>query len=302
MTPPEQEGARPVRDHDHGPTHARLPGRGIELACDLAGSPRDPTVLLLHGAGQTRDSWTVTRDTLATAGFRVIAPDQRGHGDSDWAPTGTYSPQDYRDDVLAICHHLDQPVAAVGASLGGASALMAASEQPERFWGLVLVDIATRIELPGIERIVGFMTAHPNGFETLDEAADAVANYLPQRGHRVQRKRSFERNLRRGPDGRYRWHWDPALFSHGGLALTEAEQMQTRMRQAARQVRTPTLLVRGGRSDILSTKGVEEFRGLVPHAQYVEIAPATHMVVGDDNDAFTQAVADFLQAHRPKRP
>lgn len=272
---------------------------GIEAICDVAGPPDGPTVVLLHGGGQTRDSWTRTRDLLvADGGFRVVAPDLRGHGDSDRAPAGIYQLSDFAEDLVELAAALGSPVAAVGASLGGAAALMAAARHPELFWAIVLVDIAAKIEIPGIERIVGFMKAHPDGFASLEDAADAVAEHLPHREFGVKLKRSFARNLRHGSDGRYRWHWDPAMFEgRYGLTLEDADQMQEQMRQAAAQVRLPTLLIRGGRSDVLSHEGVDEFRNLVPHAEFAEIQRATHMVVGDDNDPFTAAVADFLDRH-----
>jgi pimeloyl-ACP methyl ester carboxylesterase len=156
---------------------------------------------------------------------------------------------------------------------------------------LVLVDVAPRLELPGVSRIVGFMTAHPDGFASLEEAAEAVSAYLPHRP-RPNDLGGLAKNLRQGEDGRYRWHWDPRFLSLDP-GMSQA-QFTDRMLGCAQRLSIPTLLVRGGLSDVLSEEACREFLSAVPHAEFVDVANAAHMVAGDRNDRFTEAVVPFL--------
>jgi pimeloyl-ACP methyl ester carboxylesterase len=183
----------------------------------------------------------------------------------------------------------------VGASLGGLAALLAEGVlAPGLFAGIVLVDITPRQEREGVNRIVSFMLDRAvEGFGSLDEAADAVAAYQPHR-NRPRDHSGLQKNLRLDADGRWRWHWDPELFnSDNGL---HAAQEPGRFVAAAAQLTLPTLLVRGKLSDLVSEETAQEFLELVPHAQFVDVSGAGHMVAGDRNDRFCDAVVEFLEA------
>jgi pimeloyl-ACP methyl ester carboxylesterase len=172
------------------------------------------------------------------------------------------------------------------------TALLTAGEEPRtKVAALVLVDIAPRIEQDGAQRIVSFMLARPDGFASLDEAADAVAEYQPHR-KRPRDVRGLEKNLRLGTDGRWRWHWDPRFLA--GVGAPSSGDTPGRLDAAARALDAPTLLVRGRLSDLLSEEGARHFLELVPHARYTDVSDAGHMVAGDRNDVFTRAVIDFL--------
>jgi non-heme chloroperoxidase len=153
----------------------------------------------------------------------------------------------------------------------------------------VLVDVATRLESRGTNRIKSFMLAHPEGFASLEEAGEAVRSYLPSR-HRPGDPPSLRKNLRLHPDGRYRWHWDPKF-------MTGVIPERARLEAAASNLDVPTLLVRGMSSDVLSMEGVREFMERVPHAVFENVQNAEHMVAGDRNDVFNQVVARFLQVN-----
>lgn len=279
------------------PTVTRVPGAGLALAADVYGDPAAPPVVLLHGGGQTRHAWGTTARTLAASGWRVISADQRGHGDSEWSPDGNYTLDAFRDDVLALADWCGQPPALVGASLGGISALTAVGETEGTVAAaLVLVDVAPRVEAKGIERIGTFMTANPDGFASLEEVADAVASYAPHRP-RPKDLSGLRKNVRRRPDGRWVWHWDPAFLTFGRSPdETKGAAHPDRLDEAARRLRLPTLLVRGRMSDLLSAEGARHLLELVPHATLVDVAGAGHMVAGDRNDAFNDAVVSFLAA------
>lgn len=266
---------------------------GLTLRGDSVGEEGASVVLLLHGGGQTRHAWSKTAEALANAGFEAIAVDLRGHGQSDWDPETDYTFDSFVGDLRSILAELGSPPAVVGASLGGIAALLAEGESKDRLISaLVLVDVAPRIEPEGVLKIITFMTAHPDGFATLDEAADAIAEYMPHRP-RPTDVSGLEKNLELGPDGRYRWHWDPAFMS--GDRRPGAIQNVNRLVEAAERLDLPTLLIRGKISDLLSEEGAADFLESVPHAEYVDVAGAGHMVAGDSNDIFTDTVVDFLR-------
>lgn len=280
---------------------------GFFLSADTWGNPTDPPVLLLHGGGQTRHSWGDTAQQLAHAGWYAIALDARGHGDSDWSIEGHYSIDYLANDLRMVCAQLPEKPVLIGASMGGMTALIAEGERPAGVASIcaaiVLVDIAPRSEQKGIERIFSFMSGNQNGFASLNEAAEAVATYLPNRPRPADNSR-LEKNLRLRTDTtgqqRYFWHWDPKMLAlwrqHTGP--DQQTRNEERLYRAAQALTVPTLIVRGGISDVVSEKVMAEFIDAVPHVQSVSVANAGHMVAGDSNHAFTKAVIAFLKSER----
>jgi pimeloyl-ACP methyl ester carboxylesterase len=270
---------------------------GVTLRADARGDPGAPPVLFLHGGGQTRHAWGGTADALARDGRCAITLDLRGHGESDWAAGGLpYRLERFAADLRAVIAQLEAPPALVGASLGGLTSLLAIGESDEPIASAaVLVDIAPRIEPEGAKRISSFMVGRPDGYASLDEVADAIAAYTNHRS-RPRDLESLKKNLRQLDNGRYTWHWDPRFMGADGPAeIVDRE----RLFAAARRLTAPTLLVRGRESDILSDEGVREFLTHLPNAQYVDVGGAGHMVAGDRNDAFTEAVREFLVRAAP---
>lgn len=274
----------------------RWPGAGgVTLAGDAWGPETGPLVLLQHGGGQTRHAWKRAGETLGAAGYRAIAFDARGHGDSDWAPDGVYGQDAMVDDLLCLLETLERPrPVLVGASMGGGTSLVAVGEDRVDATALVLVDIAPRVEPAGVERIVSFMRQKPEGFESLDEVADAIAAYQPHR-RRPKDLGGLAKNLRLTEEGRYRWHWDPRFM----LGPRDMPKRFARLEACARAIEAPTLLVRGGLSDVLSEEGAQAFLAMCPHSEYVNITDAGHMVAGDRNDVFGNAIIDFLRRTVP---
>jgi pimeloyl-ACP methyl ester carboxylesterase len=266
---------------------------GLALAVEARGPVDAPAIVFAHGFGQSRHAWARAAETLAAQGWHAITFDARGHGDSGRLADGRYTLEQFVDDLRLVAGALDAPPVLVGASMGGLLGLVAAGEhRPDPFRALVLVDITPRWESEGVERMLDFMRAHPRGFASLDEAADAVAAYLPQRRRRKDRY-ELAQLLHRGEDGRLHWHWDPALLD---TVAHEGERHQQRLLDAARNIDVPVLLVSGGRSDIVSDATVAEFLEAVPHARHVEIPHATHTLAGDDNTAFTAAIGPFIES------
>nr|WP_096370011.1 alpha/beta hydrolase [Mycobacterium ulcerans] len=257
---------------------------------DTAASGR-PTILMLHGGGQNRFSWKNTGQILADTGLHVIALDTRGHGDSDRAPDADYAIETLTSDILHVLDAIGRPVVLIGASMGGLTGILVAdSAGPDRVTGLVLVDVVPKYEKDGSARIRDFMFTNLHGFATLEEAADAVATYLP---HRTKQRspEGLKKNLRLR-DGRWYWHWDPAMMTAPG---DDPELRTENFERAAMNLTIPILLIRGKLSDVVSSEGVQDFLDKVPHAEFVELSNAGHTAAGDDNDAFTEVVVDFVK-------
>ena len=254
------------------------------------------TVLLLHGGGQRRHSWRHTGERLAGQGWTAFAFDARGHGDSDWAPDGDYSLDALVNDLASVIASIGEPCVLVGASMGGLTALIGEGERGDLARALVLVDVAPRLEPAGVKRITQFMLGRPEGFASLDEAADVVSAYNPHR-RRPRDPSGLRKNLRQGQDGRWYWHWDPAMLGNANRA-TRIETHQRSVVAAAR-IGVPTLLVRGAESDMVSDDSVAELMGLIPGARHVDVPATGHMVAGDDNDVFTTHLDDFLDGVIP---
>ena len=268
-------------------------GVGVKLVADVVGDPSAQPVLLMHGGGQTRHSWSAATNELGRRGYHAVSLDLRGHGESDWAPDGGYDLSCYRDDVLRVIDTFSAPPVIVGASLGGMTGMLAIGETDgEVAKGLVLVDITPRVEPEGVRRIHDFMTANLDGFETLEQVADAISSYNPHRP-RPKRLTGLMKNLRER-EGRFFWHWDPAMLNR---PENDMSGRWTRVDDAARNIKVPTLLVKGSESDIVSDETVAHMAELMPHADYVDISGAGHMVAGDRNDAFNSAIFSFLEKH-----
>jgi len=275
---------------------------GNALAADLRAPVTPGTaapVVLLHGGGQTRHAWGNAARRIAAAGHPAYTVDQRGHGDSAWVPSAAYAFDDFAADALAIVRqiterHRASPVL-VGASLGGISGLMVEKlASAPVLSGLVLVDITPHMDPEGVSRIQGFMAERMReGFASLEEAADAIALYLP---HRTRPKSldGLAKNLRLGDDGRYRWHWDPAFIDGPRTVNTGGVAVQDALVEAAGRLTAPALLVRGQQSELVTEAAAAAFRALVPHARFIDVSGAGHMVAGDRNDAFNDAVVGFL--------
>jgi pimeloyl-ACP methyl ester carboxylesterase len=272
------------------PERVTFSSGGITLVGDRRGDPDGKPVLLLHGGGQTRHAWEATATALAERGFNAVAVDLRGHGESDWSPDGVYRGEQFLMDLNTIVMSFAQKPIVVGASLGGMLVLMLEGvAHPGATAGMVLVDVAHDARNEGVNRIIDFMEAGSGGFASLDEAADAVADYLSHR-KRPESTDGLRKNLRQHADGRWYWHWDPRLLKSMDIKEARGSGMFV---TAAKNIKVPTLLVRGRESDVVDDKIANEMLALIPHARDINVADAQHMVAGDANDAFMNAILEF---------
>ncbi|OBK56965.1 peroxidase [Mycobacterium gordonae] len=257
-------------------------------------------MVFLHGGGQTRRSWGRAAAAVARRGYQAVTVDLRGHGESDWSAEGDYRVTSFAADVVEVLRTLPPRPVLVGASLGGFTSMLLAGEiAPELASAVVLVDIVPNMEQSGANRIHAFMSDRvESGFESLEEVADAIAEYNPHRPRPTDLD-GLTTNLRRRGD-RWYWHWDPQFISGTAafppFEVADADRMHTAVAAILRNG-LPMLLIRGQMSDLVSQERAEEFLERFPQVEFADVRGAGHMVAGDRNDIFAGAVLDFLERH-----
>lgn len=273
---------------------------GVRIVSDRQGNPAARAVVFLHGGGQTRRSWSRAAAAVARRGYQAVTVDLRGHGESDWSADGDYRVVSFAGDVIEVLRGLPPRPVLVGASLGGFTSMLLAGEiAPDLPGAVVLVDIVPNMEQSGANRIHAFMSERvESGFGSLEEVADAIADYNPHRPRPTDLE-GLTTNLRRRGD-RWYWHWDPQFISGTAafppFEVTDADRMHTAV-AAILQNGLPMLLVRGQMSDLVSRERAEEFLTRFPEVEFTDVRGAGHMVAGDRNDIFAGAVLDFLARH-----
>jgi pimeloyl-ACP methyl ester carboxylesterase len=260
---------------------------GVRLRVLEWGPDDGPAVVVLHGfTGHARQAQFVA-PTLADR-YRVIAIDQRGHGDSDRAPV--YGTVPMTADLMAVLDALGIDRAAlVGHSLGGMVGLSAVAQHPDRFTHLVLGDIGPEPAPAGVARIQAGV-AERHVFADLDDAVAAQAALSPTADPEALRHR-VAHNLAPTADGRWTWKYDPALRDR--TAPFENHPPDTLWAFLA-AVTVPVLLLRGEVSDICTAETAERMRAANPRLAVVTIPGAGHSIATDAPAAVATAVADFL--------
>ncbi len=270
-----------ARSHDR-----TLHGASLRLHLLDWGIAGLPPLLLLHGAAQTAHSFDEVAPGLARD-HHVVALDQRGHGDSDWA--GRYDRDAFALDIAAVldAHGWDD-AALVAMSLGGLNAIAFAAAQPDRVRGLVVVDVVPTVAQAGKEAIGRQLSVHV--FDTFEDAVQQARAFNPRRTVANIRER-LHHAMRRDADGRWTYKFDPAI---GGAAGRDPESLWW----AVGRLRCPTLLVRGAESNILTADGAARFVRTIPGSQVAVVEGAGHSVMGDNPAGFLAAVQPFLARHR----
>jgi pimeloyl-ACP methyl ester carboxylesterase len=273
---------------------------GVRIVADRQGDPQARAVVFLHGGGQTRRSWGRAAAAVAKRGWQAVTIDLRGHGESDWSTEGDYRVVSFAADVAEVLRGLPEKPVLVGASLGGFTSMLLAGEiSPGIASAVVLVDIVPNMEQSGANRIHNFMSDKvESGFGSLEEVADAIAEYNPHRP-RPTDLNGLTTNLRRRGD-RWYWHWDPQFISGSAafppFEVTDPDRMHAAV-EAILRIGVPMLLIRGQVSDLVSQERADEFLARFPQVEFTDVRGAGHMVAGDRNDVFAGAVLDFLGRH-----
>jgi pimeloyl-ACP methyl ester carboxylesterase len=251
--------------------------------------PNAQALVLLHGYTGHARSWDALARTLQSQ-YRVLALDQRGHGQSDWAPRDKYDTSEMVADLDAFVAALGlENFALLGLSMGGLVSIGYAGRRPRQLAKLVIVDIAPEIDVEGLKRIQAGVV-RSDVFETPDEAvARARAdNPIPPLEHLRYR---VEYSLMRRDDGRYTYRYDPALRdptnTRKGIPVDEGWKLVA-------NINVPTLVVRGEVSDILSRDVAARMAETIPNCRLVEVAGSGHPVPLDKPDAFAAALGGFL--------
>lgn len=250
------------------------------------GNKGRPIVVLLHGHGLTAHTWDLVCLALRPIAH-CIAVDLRGHGDSEWSPGGDYRIPAYVKDIAGLLSHLaHEPAIVIGQSLGGIIAMRCAIEAPDAVRGLVVVDIAPDSEnrfragfsgqAKGTAKRLADLMAAPAELESVEAFVQQSLAFNPKRNPETLRS-SITHNLRQLPNGKWSWKYDRR---HYGKRPDDAATLNPWTELD--QVKCRTLVVRGGRSDILTAAGAQEFVDLLPNAGWVVVPNAGHSVQGDN--------------------
>lgn len=273
---------------------------GVRIVADRLGDPQARAVVFLHGGGQTRRSWAKAAAAVARRGWQAVTIDLRGHGESDWSSEGDYRVVTFAADTQEVLRTLPPGPVLVGASLGGFTSMLLEGElAPGTASAVVLVDIVPNMEQSGATRIHNFMSEKvESGFGSLEEVADAIAEYNPHRPRPTDLE-GLTTNLRRRGN-RWYWHWDPQFISGTApfppFEVTDPDRMHAAVESILRNG-VPMLLIRGQVSDLVSQERADEFLARFPQVEFTDVRGAGHMVAGDRNDVFAEAVLDFLGRH-----
>ncbi|MFQ5666921.1 MAG: alpha/beta fold hydrolase [Candidatus Binatia bacterium] len=272
-----------ARDH-------QVTARGLRFHYVEWGMAPAPPLVCLHGITQTAHSWDEVAAALA-AEYRVLSLDQRGHGDSDWASDGDYTRQTQAADLDAIADVLGLArFVLAGMSMGGINAITFTARHPERVTALIIVDVSPEVQAHGVEHIRRFIQAS----DELDDFEEFV-----QRAHQFNPRRSLDNirsrlsyNLKQLPNGKWTWKYDKALRSPDRGFQASA---LLNLWDDVRAIHCPTLIIKGGESDILSAESAAKLRAAIPGSCLTVVPNAGHSVMGDNPHGFVAAVRDFLR-------
>jgi esterase len=268
----------------------RVTARGLRFHYVERGLASAPPLLCLHGITQTAHSWDEVADELSSA-YRVLCFDQRGHGDSEWAPDGDYARQTQAADVEAITDALGlSRFVLAGMSMGGINAITFTARHPQKVQALIIVDVSPEIQVTGVEHIRSFIQA-ADELDSVEAFVERAHQFNPRRSLDNIRSR-LSHNLKQLPNGKWTWKYDKALRSpergfHASALLNLWDDVHA--------IRCPTLIIKGGESDILSADSAEKMQAAIPGSRLAVVPGAGHSVMGDNPAAFVVAVREFLR-------
>ncbi|MCY3638371.1 MAG: alpha/beta hydrolase [Chloroflexi bacterium] len=277
--------------NDNVPQDKFVDANGLRFHYLEWGNPDNPPMLLLHGFAQTCHSWDFVALGFSDD-YHVIVLDQRGHGDSDWAPDGDYSPETQQKDISAVVDSLGlEGFVLMGLSMGGRNSFTYAANNPGKVKALVIVDAAPQNMTQGTDNIRNFVQ-QDDELESVDAFVDRVLQFNPRRD-RQQVRGSILHNLKELPNGNWTWKYDRALRRPGRRMGSDPDTEQ-RLWGYIRSLQCPTLLVRGGASDIVALDTADRMHQAIPNSRLATIEGAGHLVMGDSPSGFQNAVTEFI--------
>jgi pimeloyl-ACP methyl ester carboxylesterase len=278
---------------DITPRHGEVVVDGLRLHYLAWGDPANPAMLMLHGIAQQAHSWDFVAMDLGQDHY-VVSLDQRGHGDSDWAPDQNYTPEAYQGDLEGVVEQLglDQFIL-VGLSMGGMNAVRYAAAHQDKLRGLIVVDMGPQARESGGREIRNFM-AMDDELDSFEAFVERTAKYNPLRPKESFRG-SLQHNLKQLPSGKWTWKYDRYFRSPDGRPRGRAN-----LWPFVRELTLPVLIVRGEKSHVFAEEDARVFATALPDVQAVAIPDAGHLVPGDQPDLFSDAVRAWLESRRPE--
>jgi pimeloyl-ACP methyl ester carboxylesterase len=255
------------------------------------GAPDAQPIVLLHGGHQSAHSWDLVSLHLADR-FRVLALDQRGHGDSEWSRDANYSNHEMSLDAEAFMDalELEKPIL-MGHSMGGRNSLLLTKRDPSRLRGLVVVDVGPEISDEGRKLISAFVRNNEE-FDDLEHFVRNVRKYDPFRS-REHIERTVKYNMLCRADGKYISKCDPTPRRVGILNTNPAADNVSL--DDTRAFDVPVLVVRGETSKILAPDAAVRFEDALPKGQLVTVPECGHNVHSQNTHGFLEALGPFLE-------
>lgn len=272
------------------PQDKTVSANGINLHYLDWGNADAPPVLMVHGLRGHAHSWDDVSAALCQD-YHVLALDQRGRGDSDWAPDGDYSGAAYVADLVGFCQALKlDSFILVGHSMGGRNSIAFASKHSDQLKKLIVVDIGPTVDPAGGARITTEMQQVPEEFDSLDAVVEYMSKQNRFASDRVVRRR-LQYATRELPNGKIGWRYDLAIREQrrNGTA-PPAEDLWPMLPN----ISCPTMIVRGKQTDLLPAEVAQQMVATLPDASLVEIDQAGHMVFEDNPEDFIAAVKGWL--------
>ncbi len=276
----------PVTYSDH-----EVQVNGLRLHYQEWGEPSSPAVLMLHGFGVSGHMFDEFA-ARASDSYHLIALDQRGHGDSDWSEPGDYSRAAFISDVEGFVKELGlERFVLMGHSMGGLNSAAYTAEYAHRVKALVLVDVGPEAAKEGVDNIMRF-TRGPDELD-FEEFVEMAHRFNQRRTIENIRERMRHR-LRQLENGKWTWKFDSRFRKPENDLRVGSELTNDDTWKLFRSIAAPTLLVRGGESDVLTQDVADRCVREMHRARLVTVPGAGHSVPGDNPDAFSEAVLTFI--------
>ena len=274
---------------DWVPENKSLVANGLKFHYMEWGNPSNPTMLFLHGFAQQCHSWDFVALAFADR-YHIIALDQRGHGDSDWAPDGDYSPETQQKDIEAFVDTLAiSQFILMGLSMGGRNSFTYSANNPSQVTALIIVDAGPENVRAGTQNIRNFVEQEDE-LDSIDAFVERVIKYNPRRNP-IQIRGSIVNNLKELPNGKWTWKYDKLIRSPN---FNSKNWPSHRLWKTLLKITCPTLVIRGENSDIFTNATYQNMISYMPMATGKLVKDAGHLVQGDNPSGFLTALRSFL--------